>query len=233
MRSEMLKKIHASHIGIEGSLRQAREILYWPGMTTAIRDHVSACGTSIPFAWNNPKSPSCHRKYPTGPGQRLLWIYLHWIRPSISSSWMTTPISLSHEPCLIRELHQLLLVWNRSLADMVFPMSSEVIMVPNSPHLISKHSLENGTSSISPLLHTMLDLAEKLRKQLTRPNESTRKQRSTTRIPTSLYSTGVILRPEGSIRRQYRSWWGGEQGLSSQLQQDCWSSSFQNPPRIF
>lgn len=107
MRSEMLKKIHASHIGIEGSLRQAREILYWPGMTTAIRDHVSACGTSIPFAWNNPKSPSCHRKYPTGPGQRLLWIYLHWIRPSISSSWMTTPISLSHEPCLIRELHQL------------------------------------------------------------------------------------------------------------------------------
>lgn len=36
MRSEMLKKIHASHIGIEGCLRRAREILYWPGMSAAI-----------------------------------------------------------------------------------------------------------------------------------------------------------------------------------------------------
>ena len=64
----MLKKIHASHIGIEGCLRRAREILYWPGT-----EH------TIHLAWNNPKSPSCHRKYPRGPGQRFQWIYLHWI----------------------------------------------------------------------------------------------------------------------------------------------------------
>ena len=73
MRAEMLKKIHASHIGIEGCLRRAREILYWPGT-----EH------TIHLAWNNPKSPSYHRKYPRGPCQRLQLIYLYWIRQSIS-----------------------------------------------------------------------------------------------------------------------------------------------------
>ena len=38
---------------------------------------------AIHFIWNNPKSPSCHRKYPRGPGQRLQWICLHWIRQYI------------------------------------------------------------------------------------------------------------------------------------------------------
>ena len=95
-------------------------------------------------------------------------------------------------------------------------------MVPSFLHQISKHLLPDGTSSISPHLPTMLDQTEKSRKQLTRPNESSRKQCSTTRIVTSLYSTGGILQPKGSIPRQFRGWWEGEQGLSFQLQQDCW-----------
>ena len=76
---------------------------------------------------------------------------------------------------------------------MAYPTVLEVIMILNSPHQISKHLLENGTSSISSLPHTMLDQMEKLRKQLTWPNESSRKQSSNTRMPTSLYSTGGIL----------------------------------------
>ena len=32
MRKEMLKQIHRPHIGIEGCLRRAREVLYWPLM---------------------------------------------------------------------------------------------------------------------------------------------------------------------------------------------------------
>ena len=43
MRSQMLKKIHSSHIGTGGCLRRAREALYWPGMNTAIRENASAC----------------------------------------------------------------------------------------------------------------------------------------------------------------------------------------------
>ena len=32
LRTEMLKKIHAGHMGIEKSKKRARDILYWPGM---------------------------------------------------------------------------------------------------------------------------------------------------------------------------------------------------------
>ena len=50
-----------------------------------------------------------------------------------------------------------------------------------------------------PHLLTMLNQTEKSRKQLTQPNKSSSKQCSTTRILTSLYSTGRILRLKGSI----------------------------------
>ena len=30
---DMLQRIHSSHIGVEGSLRRARENLFWFGMT--------------------------------------------------------------------------------------------------------------------------------------------------------------------------------------------------------
>ena len=42
-RKEMLKQIHRSHIGIEGCLRRAREVLYWPLMNSEVKDFVSKC----------------------------------------------------------------------------------------------------------------------------------------------------------------------------------------------
>ena len=71
MRSEMLKKIHASHIGIEGCLRRAREILYWPGMTAAIRGCVSACGTCNSFRMEQPKEPLMPQKVPDRPWSKV------------------------------------------------------------------------------------------------------------------------------------------------------------------
>ena len=43
VRGDMLTKIHASHIGIQGCLRRAREVLYWPGMNKDIENHVAKC----------------------------------------------------------------------------------------------------------------------------------------------------------------------------------------------
>ena len=34
LQEDMLKRLHSSHLGIEGSLRRAREILYWPKMSS-------------------------------------------------------------------------------------------------------------------------------------------------------------------------------------------------------
>ena len=36
MRKEVLKKIHALHLGIAGCIRRAKDSVYWPGMTAQI-----------------------------------------------------------------------------------------------------------------------------------------------------------------------------------------------------
>ena len=43
IRKEIKEALHGAHTGIEGSLRRARECVYWPGMTKDMREFVSAC----------------------------------------------------------------------------------------------------------------------------------------------------------------------------------------------
>ena len=45
MRADTLKKIHQSHIGINGCLRRARECLYWPSMSAEVKNYISRCTT--------------------------------------------------------------------------------------------------------------------------------------------------------------------------------------------
>lgn len=40
---DMLQRIHASHIGIEGCLRCARECLYWQAMSSGVKDFIHQC----------------------------------------------------------------------------------------------------------------------------------------------------------------------------------------------
>ena len=43
MRRELLAVAHSTHIGIEGCIRRMRDTLYWPRMTTEVREYVSRC----------------------------------------------------------------------------------------------------------------------------------------------------------------------------------------------
>ena len=43
-RSNIVKSLHESHVGIEGTLRRARDIVYWPGITAQLKDYLSKCG---------------------------------------------------------------------------------------------------------------------------------------------------------------------------------------------
>ena len=40
----MKKKVHMGHLGINSSLRRARYLIFWPGMSTDIREYVETCG---------------------------------------------------------------------------------------------------------------------------------------------------------------------------------------------
>ncbi|KAK3738186.1 hypothetical protein QZH41_003084 [Actinostola sp. cb2023] len=43
MRMKMKEQLHSSHIGLNGCLRRARELMYWPEMMSEIKEHVSQC----------------------------------------------------------------------------------------------------------------------------------------------------------------------------------------------
>ena len=43
LRNDILRRIHASHIGMEGCLRRARESVYWPAMTSEVKDFIVKC----------------------------------------------------------------------------------------------------------------------------------------------------------------------------------------------
>ena len=48
-RSEVLKILHSNHVGIESTLRRARDAVYWPGMTAEIKDVLAKCETCASF----------------------------------------------------------------------------------------------------------------------------------------------------------------------------------------
>ena len=38
-----LLELHTAHMGVEGTLRQARESIYWPGINAVVKDYISRC----------------------------------------------------------------------------------------------------------------------------------------------------------------------------------------------
>ena len=57
LRSYMVKKVHSSHIGVEGCLRKARDVLYWPGMSAEIKYSISKCDICNTYQTNQQKEP--------------------------------------------------------------------------------------------------------------------------------------------------------------------------------
>ena len=43
MRKEMMAISHATHIGVEGCMRRARETMYWPRMSTELKEDIGKC----------------------------------------------------------------------------------------------------------------------------------------------------------------------------------------------
>ena len=68
MRAGMIKQIHQGHIGVEGCLRGAREVIYWPGMNAEAKDHVSKCDVC-----NAHRPEECREKLQTHEFPHLPW----------------------------------------------------------------------------------------------------------------------------------------------------------------
>ena len=71
MQPEMLKLIHSSHLGMEKCKRRARDILYWPGMSSQIQNVVSSCAICNMYQRKNQKEPLIPHPIPDRPWSKV------------------------------------------------------------------------------------------------------------------------------------------------------------------
>ena len=57
VRPYFLDRLHSAHIGVNGCLRRARETVYWPGITTAIKRIAEECAICARYQQSNQKEP--------------------------------------------------------------------------------------------------------------------------------------------------------------------------------
>ena len=57
LRSEMLARVHDSHLGIEKCRRRARDIMFWPQMNEQINEMISKCDICQEYQSSYSKEP--------------------------------------------------------------------------------------------------------------------------------------------------------------------------------
>lgn len=71
LRSELKSKCHAGHLGINATLRRARDALYWPGISTEVREYVETCGVCSSMPTKQTPETVISREVPERPWQRV------------------------------------------------------------------------------------------------------------------------------------------------------------------
>ena len=70
-QEDILQRIHATHIGINGCIRRAREAVYFPGITAKIKQMVSSCPVCVRFRTETQKELLMTHSTPTRPWEKV------------------------------------------------------------------------------------------------------------------------------------------------------------------
>lgn len=71
LRNEMLKKIHAGHLGMEKCKKRAREVLFWPNMNRDVENLVKTCEPCQKHQKQHTAEPLLSHKLPSEPWQKV------------------------------------------------------------------------------------------------------------------------------------------------------------------
>ena len=71
MRPQMIAKVHSSHLGPDARVRRACDVLFWPGMTTQIKELVQKCAVCNDFQARRQKEPLMTHKIPDTPWSKV------------------------------------------------------------------------------------------------------------------------------------------------------------------
>lgn len=71
LRSEMIARLRSSHLGTEACPRKARDRIFFPDMTTQIKEAVAKCEVCAEYQTANPQQPMQTHKNPERPWSRV------------------------------------------------------------------------------------------------------------------------------------------------------------------
>lgn len=74
----MLERIHAGHMGVTKCTKRARDILFWPKMSSDIEEMVLMCNTCLEKRNANPKEPIMPHEVPERPWQVVATDLFSW-----------------------------------------------------------------------------------------------------------------------------------------------------------
>ena len=71
LRPKIRERLHGAHTGSESCLRRARETVYWPGMTSDIKDYIAKCAVCATYQKEQPKEPLISHRIPNRPWETV------------------------------------------------------------------------------------------------------------------------------------------------------------------
>ena len=71
MRKYMLNQLHQGHIGIDSTIRRARDILYWPKISVEIKSFIENCNVCNKFRCNQQKEALISHDFGKRPWQKF------------------------------------------------------------------------------------------------------------------------------------------------------------------
>ena len=71
LRREILAEVHGAHMGEKKTLRLARDYVFWPRMSSQIKDLVASCPTCNCFRKNQQQEPLLQHEVPSGPWKKV------------------------------------------------------------------------------------------------------------------------------------------------------------------
>ena len=71
LRRPMMEMVHDTHIGIDGCIRRARECMYWPRMSSELREFISKCDVCLSHQPEQTKEPLEQHQFAARPWSKI------------------------------------------------------------------------------------------------------------------------------------------------------------------
>ncbi|XP_060601747.1 uncharacterized protein K02A2.6-like [Ruditapes philippinarum] len=70
-RQQLIESVHQGHMGVEKTIRRARDALFWPGMAKQITSYIYQCAVCQKHRYSNAKEPLISHDVPDRPWQNI------------------------------------------------------------------------------------------------------------------------------------------------------------------